>query len=91
MMRMTPALLTIVAAFAVVSPHARTDLVRVACTCASDDKACIITYCSGIGSGPGTGNVGTSTKSTSDVVIQPKKPSNEAPRPTDRLLPRNNP
>jgi hypothetical protein len=87
----SPALLVIVATFAFLSPQVRTDVVRVACTCAADDKACIITYCSGLGSGPGTGNVGTSTKSTTDQVIQPKKPSNEAPRPSDRLSPRGNP
>jgi len=91
MRHMSPALLAIVAAFAVLSPHGRTDIVSVACTCAADDKACIITYCSGIGSGPGTGSVGTSTKSTTDVIIQPKKPSNEPPRPNDRLSPRGNP
>ena len=47
----------IVATFAFLSPQARPDVVRVACTCAADDKACIITYCSGLGSGV-TGSAG---------------------------------
>jgi hypothetical protein len=87
MKQISPTALTIIVAFAVLSPAHRTDVLAVACPCEPSDRACYITNCSGIGSGPGTGNVGTDSKKPPELSIESKKPI-EQPKPDTPPAPR---